>query len=95
MAVEMDLTEIKDDVLLTQVKELNDYGEYDLDDSKLTLLIKAAKNYMRMAGVEEVVINSGSAVDVIAYYVEDISRRQGVSSYVEQRVGQLRMWHNV
>lgn len=93
--VKLDTTAISEEELLVQVRELNDYGENDLDDPKLKALIVDAKNYLRINEVDELLVNSVSAVNVIAYYVDDMMRKVGISNYVEQRIGQLRMWKNV
>lgn len=76
--------------LLIQVKELLDYGENDLDDTKLNILIDDAKDYLRMNEVDEQLINSEKVVNIIAHYVNE-----GISPFVEQKVTQLRMWKNV
>lgn len=90
MAIILDTTAVSDEELLTKVKALNDYGEYDLDDPKLQVLIEEAKDFLRISGVCEVLVNSKSAVTTIAYYVDDISRKDGISDFVTQKVVQLR-----
>lgn len=86
----VDTTAITNEDLLSRVKELLDYGENDLDDTKLKYLIDDAKNFLRASGVDELLVNSVSAVTVIAHYVES-----GITPFVEQRTTQLRMWKNV
>lgn len=91
MAVILDTTAVSDDDLLVLVKELNDYGEYDLDDPKLKALISDAKDFLRMGGVCELLVNSKSAVTTIAHYVDDVSRKEGISDFVTQKTAQLRV----
>ena len=91
MAVVLDTTAVSDEELLEKVKELNDYGQIDLDDPKLKILIDDAKDYLRMSGVAEVIVNSKAAVNVIAYYIDDITRKEGISEYVINRVSQFKV----
>ena len=87
----LDTTPVTDEQLLINVKALNDYGEYDLDDVKLSILINDAKDFLRLSGVCEKLVNSKSAVSVIAYYIDDISRKEGISDFVIQKTAQLRV----
>ena len=47
MAIVLDTTAVSDEALLILVKDLNDYGEYDLDDTKIKALIVDAKVWVR------------------------------------------------
>lgn len=91
MAAILDTTPVTDEELLTQVKQLNRYGDNPEFDNTLRLLIDDAKNFLRGADVAEVLVNSKAAVGVIAYYVEDISRREGISEFVINRTTKLKM----
>ena len=90
MAV-IDTTFVSDDELLVQVKALLDYGENEYADTKLKLLINGVKQTLLASGVSEQVVSSVSAVEVIAYMVDDIQRKVGMSDYVQQKIAQLRM----
>lgn len=90
MAV-IDTTFVPDAELLVQVKSLLDYGENEYADTKLNLLINGVKQTLLGSGVSEKVVNSVSAVEVIAYMVDDIQRKVGMSDYVQQKITQLRM----
>lgn len=90
MAV-IDTTFVPDAELLVQVKSLLDYGENEYADTKLKLLINGVKQTLLGSGVSEKVVNSVSAVEVIAYMVDDIQRKVGMSDYVQQKITQLRM----
>lgn len=83
-------TIITDEEVLASVKELNDYGENDYDDDKLKLGIRDAKMFMLAGGVPSEIVNSDMAVGVIAYYVDDYNRRNGISDFVILKVAQLR-----
>lgn len=91
MAVVLEITPVTDLELLVKVKELNNYGENDFDDGKITSLIIDAKNYLLGAGVSEKLVNSQYAVTVIACYVDDISYNRPLRDYIGQRITQLRM----
>lgn len=91
MAMVLDTTVVSDEALLILVKDLNDYGEYDLDDTKIKALIVDAKDFLRFSGVCEALVNSKSAVTVIAHYVDDVSRKEGISDFVAQKTAQLRV----
>lgn len=86
MAIKVDLTPINDEALLNVVKQLNDYGELEEDDTKLNLRIKSAKLHLLSCDVPEEVVNSYAAVEAIAAYVED-----PMSEFVLQKTAQLRM----
>ena len=90
MAVVLDTTAVGDVDLLMKVKSLNDYGDLEEDDEKLKVLIEDAKDFLRMSGVAEALVNSKAAVSVIAYYVDDITRKAGISDYVIHRITQLK-----
>lgn len=91
MAVELKLIAVTDEELLQKVKELNDYGEYDLDDNKLMSLIDDAKNYLRAADIAEVLIESNMAVVVIADYVDSVSRKEPISDFALGKISQLKV----
>ena len=91
MAVELKITAVTEEELLRKVKDLNDYGEYDLDDNKLTALIDDAKNHLRSADIAEVLINSNVAVVVIADMVDSISRKEGISEFALGKISQLKV----
>lgn len=90
MEIVIDKTAITDEELLASVKALLDYGENDYDDEKLKLGIRAAKTFMLAGGIPSDIVNSVSVVDVIAYYVDDYNRRNGISDFVILKVAQLR-----
>lgn len=90
MSIVIDKTPITDEELLANVKELLDYGENDYDDNKLKLGIREAKTFLLAAGIPSDIVNSAISVGVIAYYVDDYNRRNGISDFVILKVAQMR-----
>lgn len=90
MDIVLDMTPITDEDLLARVKELLDYGENDYDDNKIKLGIADAKTFLLAGGIPKGIVNSVACVGVIAYYVDDYNRRNGISDFVVLKVAQLR-----
>lgn len=77
--------------LLVRVKSLNDYGENDYADDKLTEAIIWAKGYLKRAGLKDEVINSDECVGIIAHMVDDYNKRRGISQFVRDSIAQIIM----
>lgn len=91
MVVELKLNVVSEEDLLTKVKELNDYGEYDLDDNKIKTLIDDTKNDLRAADIAEVLINSNVAVALIADMVDTKSRKEPNSEFAIGKISSLKV----
>ena len=90
MAV-IDLTQVNDEELYIYVNDYVGYGENDYAAEKLKMLIRGVKNEMLGEGIPEKVVNSQSAVDVIAMSVDAILNNTEPLSYVQSKKTQLRM----